>query len=144
MTYLQIYAWEAKMALAQSDLSTARTIFSVTAIIGAIYGVGFLLFPHVIFNLSQDPGVPANAGWVRWAGGFVIGTAVGGWLAASSPETQKTLVTSLGTAFTLAALALLYSTVAREYHGAQWFVWLSILITGALAGAMWWLRGKYA
>ena len=132
------------MALAQSDLSAARTVFSVTAIIGVIYGVGFLLFPHVIFNLSQDPGVPANAGWVRWAGGFVIGTAVAGWLAASSPETQKALVTGLCTAFTLAALALLYSTVAGEYQGAQWFIWLTILIIAALAGAMWWLRAKYA
>ncbi len=132
------------MALAQSDLSTARTIFSVTAIVGAIYGVGFLLFPHVIFNLSQDPGVPANAGWVRWAGGFAIGTAVAGWLATSSPETQKALVGGLGTAFTLAALALLYSAVGGEYQGAQWFIWLTILIVAALAGAMWWLRAKYA
>ena len=132
------------MALAQSDLSTARTIFSVAAIIGAIYGVGFLLFPHVIFSLSQDPGVPANAGWVRWAGGFVIGIAVAIWPAASSPEAQKALVVGLGTAFTLTALALLYSAVAGEYQGAQWFIWLSILINAALAGAMWWLRAKYA
>ena len=131
------------MALAQSDLSTARTIFFVTAIVGAVYGVGFLLFPHVIFNLSQDPGVPANAGWVRWAGGFLIGTAVAGWLATSSLEAQKALVVGLGTAFTLAALALLYSAVAGEYQGAQWFIWLTIVIIAALAGAMWWLSSKY-
>jgi heme A synthase len=97
----------------------------------------------MIFNLSQDPGVPANAGWVRWAGGFVVGVAVLGWLAASNPENQKTLVVGLGTAFTLAALALLYSTVAGEYHGLQWFIWLSILVNAALAGAMWWLSAKY-
>ena len=131
------------MALAQSDLSAARTIFSVTAIIGAVYGLGFLLFPHLIFNLSQDPGVPANVGWVRWAGGFVIGTAVAGLLAASSPGAQKTLVVGLGTAFTLAALALVYSAVAGEYHGVQWFIWLSILVNAAAAGGMWWLSAKY-
>ncbi len=64
------------MAAARSDLSAASTIFYAAAIAGAIYGLGFLLLPHVIFNLSQDPGVPANAGWVRWAGGFVVGAAV--------------------------------------------------------------------
>jgi hypothetical protein len=131
------------MAVARSDLSVARNIFYAAAIAGAIYGLGFLFFPHVIFNLSQDPGVPANAGWVRWAGGFVVGVAVLGWLAASNPENQKTLVVGLGTAFTLAALALLYSTVAGEYHGLQWFIWLSILVNAALAGAMWWLSAKY-
>ncbi len=131
------------MALAQSDLCTARAVFSAAAIVGAIYGVGFLLFPQVIFNLSQDPGVPANAGWVRWAGGFVIGTAVACRLAATSPEAPKTLAVGLGIAFTLAAFALFFSAVDGEYQGTQWFVWLSILIVAALAGAMWWLSAKY-
>jgi hypothetical protein len=134
---------EANMAAARSDLSAASTIFYVAAIVGAIYGLGFLLLPHVIFNLSQDPGVPTNAGWVRWAGGFVVGAAVVAWLAASNPESHKALVVGFGIAFTLVALALLYSTVAGEYHGAQWFTWLSILINAALAGAMWWLSTKY-
>ena len=49
----------------------------------------------------------------------------------------------IGTAFTLVAVALLYSTIAGEYHGVQWFIWLSILINAALAGAMWWLSTKY-
>ena len=130
------------MAATRSDLSAAGTIFYVAAIVGAIYGLGFLLLPHVIFNLSQDPGVPANVGWVRWAGGFVVGAAVAAWLAASYPENQKALVIGFGTAFMLVAVALLYSTIAGEYHGVQWFIWLLILINAALAGAMWWLSTK--
>jgi hypothetical protein len=31
----------------------------------AIFGAGLLLFPQVMFTLSDDPGVPANPGWVR-------------------------------------------------------------------------------
>jgi hypothetical protein len=50
----------------RSDAETARTIFYVVAVLMAIYGLGLLLFPHAIFTLSDDPGVPANPGWVRW------------------------------------------------------------------------------
>jgi hypothetical protein len=70
----------------RSYAETARTIFYVIAILMAIYGLGLLLFPQVIFTLSHDPGVPANPGWVRWAGGFVLGTAVAASLAADNPE----------------------------------------------------------
>jgi hypothetical protein len=39
------------------------------AIVGVMYGIGFLLMPSAMFQLSGDPGVPTNPGWVRWAGG---------------------------------------------------------------------------
>jgi hypothetical protein len=42
------------------------------------------------------------------------------------------------------ALSLLYSTVSGEYQGAQWFVWLPIVINIALAAAMAWLLSKQA
>jgi hypothetical protein len=130
------------MAATRSDLSAARAIFYLTAIVGAVYGLGFLLWPQLMFSLSQDPGVPANPGWLRWAGGFVLGTAVAAALAASNPENQKALVVGFGTSFTLVALALVYSMVVGEYHGALWFTWLSVVITAALAAAMWWLSAK--
>ena len=76
----------------RSDAETARIIFYVVAVLMAIYGLGLLLFPHAIFTLSDDPGVPANPGWVRWGGGFVLGTAVAAWLAASNPESQRPLI----------------------------------------------------
>jgi hypothetical protein len=66
-----------------SDLGTTRTIFYVLAILMAIYGIALLLFPQAIFALSNDPGAPANPGWVRWAGGFVLGTAVAAWFGGS-------------------------------------------------------------
>ena len=92
---------------APSDVGTS--IFYVLAILMAIYGIALLLFPEAIFALSNDPGAPANPGWVRWAGGFVLGTAVAAWFAASNPESQHPLIMGLATAFTLVTLALLYS-----------------------------------
>lgn len=123
----------------RSNSEVARIIFYIAAILMAIYGVGLLLFPQVMFNISDDPGVPANPGWVRWAGGLLLGTAVAAWLAASDPESQRPLVVGLATAFTLIALALLYSTLVGDYRGEPWLGWLQILGNGALAAAMWWL-----
>ena len=125
-----------------SDSDAARTIFYVVAILMASYGLGFLLFPQGMFNLSEDPGVPANPGWVRWAGGLLLGTAIAAWLAAGNPESQRPLVLGLATAFTLIALALLYSTLVGDYRGVQLLSWLQILGNGALAAAMWWLSSR--
>jgi hypothetical protein len=127
-----------------SDLGTTRTIFYVLAILMAIYGIALLLFPQAIFALSNDPGAPANPGWVRWAGGFVLGTAVAAWFAASNPESQHPLMMGLATAFTLVTLALLYSNLAGDYRGAQLLSWLQILGNGVLAAVMWWLTSKFA
>ena len=112
----------------RSDAETARIIFYVVAVLMAIYGLGLLLFPHAIFTLSDDPGVPANPGWVRWGGGFVLGTAVAAWFAASKPESQRPLMMGLATAFTLVTLALLYSNLAGDYRGAQLLSWLQMLV----------------
>jgi len=128
---------------AQSDLDAARIIFYVAAILMAIYGLGLLLFPQAMFTLSEDPGVLANPGWVRWAGGLLLGTAIAAWLAASNLESQRPLVMGLATAFTLIALALLYSTLVGDYRGVQLLSWLQILGNAALAAAMWWLSSKF-
>jgi hypothetical protein len=131
------------MATTQSDVDTARNIFFVVAVLMAIFGLGLLLFPQAMFTLSDDPGVPANPGWVRWAGGFLLGTAVAAWLAASNPESQRPLMVGLAIGFTLVTLALLYSNLAGDYRGAQLLSWLQILGNAVLAAAMWWLSSKF-
>jgi len=129
-------------ATTRSDSNTARTIFYVVAVLMAIYGLGLLVFPQAMFTLSDDPGVPANPGWVRWGGGLLLGTAIAAWLAASNPESQRPLIVGLATAFTLIALALLYSTLVGDYRGSQLLSWLQILGNGALAGVMWWISSR--
>jgi hypothetical protein len=124
-----------------SDSDAARTIFYIAAISMAIFGAGLLLFPQVMFTLSDDPGVPANPGWVRWAGGLLLGMAVATWLAANNPESQRPLAVGLATAFTLIALALLYNNLVGDYRGA--IVELAAdRGQRSLAAAMWWLSSK--
>ena len=126
-------------AMTQSEMTTARMIFYVAAIVGGIYGLLFLSMPERALELSHDPGVPADPGWVRWSGGVLIGIALTAWLAAQQPDKQRPLVVGLALAYLLVALSLLYSTISGEYRGAQWFIWLPILINVGLFAAMVWL-----
>jgi hypothetical protein len=94
-------------------------------------------------QMSQDPGVPANAGWVRWSGGVLIGIAIALWLAARDPAKQRPLICGAAVSFTLTALSLLYSVVSGEYAGVAWYIWTPIVVNAALAAAMWWLTQRY-
>jgi Domain of unknown function (DUF4345) len=130
------------MALTKSEATTSRLIFYAAAIVVVLYGLLFLSIPEWAFQLSQDPGVPKDAGWLRWSGAFLIGIALAAWLAATQPDRQRALVVGLSLAYLLVALSLLYSTISEEYQGAQWFIWLPILINLVLTIAMIWLITK--
>ena len=127
------------LAMTQSEAKTARVIFYIAALAGAIYGLLFLSMPERALELSHDPGAPADPAWVRWSGGVLIGIALTAWLAAQTPDKQRPLVVGLALAYLLVALSLLYSIISGEYRGAQWFIWLPILINVGLFAAMVWL-----
>jgi hypothetical protein len=130
--------------MAKIELKTDATTLALraAAILGVMYGFGLLLIPDALFQLSGDPGVPANPGWVRWAGGFVLGIAIGPWLASEGWLKEQPFLVGLAAAFTLAGLALLYSAVSGEYAGAAWFIWMPIAILAVLTPALWWLATK--
>ena len=130
--------------MAKTELKTdaVNLALRAAAIVGVIYGIGFLLMPYFMLQLSGDPGVPTNLGWVRWAGGFVLGIAIGPWLASKGWVKEQLFIAGLAAAFTLSGLALLYSVVSGEYAGAAWFIWMPIVLLAVLAPAMWWLVAK--
>ena len=130
------------MALTKSEARTSRLIFYAAAIVAVLYGLLFLSLPEWALQLSQDPGAPKDAGWLRWSGAFLIGIALAAWLAATQPDRQRALVVGLALSYLLVALSLLYSTISGEYQGAQWFIWVPILINLAFTAAMIWLITK--
>ena len=127
--------------MAKTELKTdaANVALRAAAIVGVMYGFGFLLMPYEMFQLSGDPGAPPNPGWVRWAGGFVLGIAIGPWLASEGWVKEQPFIAGVAAAFTLSGLALLYSVVSGEYAGAAWFIWMPIVLLAVLAPAMWWV-----
>ena len=106
---------ERVQVIAKTELKTdaANVALRAAAIVGVMYGFGFLLMPDAMFLLSGDPGVPANSGWVRWAGGFVLGIAIGPWLASEGWVKEQPFIAGVAAAFTLSGLALLYSAADR-------------------------------
>src|SRR5262249_25771160 len=128
--------------MAKTELKTdpATLALRAAAIVGVLYGIGFLLMPSSILQLSEDPGAPTNPGWVRWAGGFVLGIAIGAWLASEGWGKVAAAFTLSG--LTLSGLALLYSFVSGEYSGAAWFIWMPIVILVVLAPTLWCLAIK--
>jgi hypothetical protein len=130
--------------MAKIEFKTDATSLALraAAIMGVMYGVGFLLMPQAMLQLSGDPGVPTNPGWVRWAGGYVVGISIGPWLASEGWLKEQPYIAGLAAAFTLSGLALLYSVVSGEYAGAAWFIWMPIVVLAVLAPAMWWLATK--
>lgn len=135
---------ERVQAMAKTELKSDAASFTLraAAILGVIYGFGFLLMPDSLFHLSGDPGVPSNPGWVRWAGAFVLGIAIGPWLASEGWVKEQPFIAGLAAAYTLSGLALLYSVVSGEYAGAAWFIWMPIVILAVLTPIMWWLAIK--
>ncbi len=130
------------MAKTELKIDAANLALRLAAIMGVVYGLGFLLIPEFLSQLSGDPGVPTNPGWVRWAGGFVLGIAIGPWLAAEGWVKEHPFIAGLAAGYTLSGLALLYSVVSGEYAGAAWFIWMPIVILAVLAPTMWWLATK--
>ena len=77
-------------------------------------------------------------------GAFLIDIVLAAWLAATHQIGRGTLVVGLALSYLLVALSLLYSTISGEYQGAQWFIWVLILINLAFTVAMIWLITKQA
>jgi hypothetical protein len=128
--------------MTQADVRSSGTVLRIASIVDLVYGVLFMVFPQWLFTLSQDPGVPGSPGWVRWAGGLLIGVGVAAYLASAKPDTQRPLVVGLLIATALIALSLLYSLFLEHYTGAPWFLWVPIVINACLAIAFAWVTSK--
>lgn len=125
-----------------SDVKSSSVVLTIEAIVALVYGALFLFVPQWMFALSQDPGVPASVGWVRWSGGLLIGVGVAAFLASAKVETQRPLVVGLLVATALIALSLLYSLFIGGYAGVAWFLWVPIVINACLAVAFAWVASK--
>ena len=84
------------MAKIELKTDSASWALRAAAILGVMYGFGFLLLPDALLQLSGDPGVPTNPGWVR------CGISLGPWLASEGwVKEQQPFIAGLAAAFTL-------------------------------------------
>jgi len=127
--------------MAQNDeVKVLKFALLVGAIMSLVYGLGYLLIPATLANLSR--GNPVEVSWLRWSGGVLVALAVGAFMVYSKPEKQKIFVTSIALANLLASLGLLYSWAMREYSGATWFIALPACLTLLVAALLFWGRSQ--
>ena len=126
----------------RAEPDAARIIFYVAAVLMAIYGLGLLLFPQVMFNLTRDPG-GAGPSWLGALGWWTSPRDGGSYMAccqqSREPEASRGGIGhSLhpdcpGFALQLACRGLPWSPMVEL--AADLGRW-------SLAAAMWWLSAK--
>ena len=127
--------------MAQNDeVKVLKFALLVGAIMSLVYGLGYLLLPATLANLSR--GNPVEVSWLRWSGGVLVALAVGALMVYSKPEKQNVFVTSIALANLLAGLGLLYSWLMQEYSGATWFIALPACLTLLVAALLFWGRSQ--
>ena len=107
----------------------------IYAIIALVYGIGYLLFPAALVELSGGEPIPSS--WLRWTGGVLIALGVGAVYAYRAPVREEAyiLTISLGTCFT--GLTLLYSWIF-EMTGSTWFTLSPAILMLVISALLWW------
>lgn len=113
--------------------------------INLAYGVPLLLAPDFLWGTIAGAGGEAQAALAttRWGGAILLAWAVGAFLLMAVPRGQRTFVTTLALQYSLAAAAIALSAVTGEFDDAgirAWFPWVSVVVIGAGALALWHAR----
>ena len=110
----------------------------IYAVVCIIYGLGYLIVPDVLVDLSG--GEPVFHGWLRWAGGILVALGIGAILVYLKPKNQGIFVTTIALGCTLAGLALAWAWINIEEGANVWFTALPSIVVLALAVLLWWSR----
>ena len=117
-----------------------KVVLLIYAIVSIIYGIGYLLVPDSLVNMSG--GQPVFHGWLRWSGGVLIALGIGAILVYINPLSQGIFVTTIALGCFLCGLGLLWALINREEGGKLWFTALPAIIVFVLSALLWWGRSK--
>lgn len=115
-----------------------KVVLLICAIVLIIYGIGYLVVPNALVNMSG--GQPVFHGWLRWSGGILIALGMGTILVYMKPLSQGIFVTTLALGCLLCGLGLLWALINREEGAKLWFTVLPAIIVFALSALLWWSR----
>lgn len=115
-----------------------KIVLIIYAVVCIIYGLGYLIVPDVLVDLSG--GEPVFHGWLRWAGGILVALGIGAILVYLKPKNQGIFVTTIALGCTLAGLALTWAWINIEEGANVWFTALPSIVVLALAALLWWSR----
>jgi hypothetical protein len=119
---------------------TLKVVLAIYAIVVLVYGLFFFFIPGVLVKISGAN--PVDSGWLRWAGGILIGFGIGALLVRRNPAKQGIFVLTISLGTLLSGLALLYSWIVHEYSAGMWFIALATIVVLILSALLWWSRHK--
>jgi hypothetical protein len=124
----------------KSNSGILKIALLIYAVVCLIYGLGFLIVPDSLVELSG--GEPVFQGWLRWPGGVIVALGIGAILVYLKPKGQGIFVTTIAIGALLAGLAMLWAWLNIEEGANVWFTALPTIVLLALSGLLWWSRQK--
>ena len=124
----------------KSNSGILKIALLIYAVVCLIYGLGFLIVPDSLVELSG--GEPVFHGWLRWPGGVISALGIGAILAYLKPKGQGIFVTTIAIGALLAGVAMLWALISIEEGANVWFTALPAIVLLALSGLLWWSRQK--
>lgn len=115
-----------------------KVVLLIYAIVCIVYGIGYLLIPDTLVNMSG--GQPVFHGWLRWSGGILIALGVGALMVYAKPQNQGIFVTTIALGCSLCGIGLIWAVIVREEGAKLWFPLLPTIIVILLAILLWWSR----
>ncbi len=121
-----------------NGIQKLRAALLLTFIVDFFYGIGFFVAPGYLSEIAG--GTPVEHGWVRWAGGTLIGIALGALQAYRNPAHQKSLILLLTMAPLFTGLAFVYTLLFETYSIHTWFILVPCIVVFVMFAAMMWAR----
>jgi len=121
-----------------NGLQSLKVAIVFSIIVNGGYGLAFFLTPGTMSAMAG--GTPVEHGWLRWAGGVLLGLAAGGIQAYRDPIKQKSMIATLTFAPLFSGLAFAYTLLAESYTIHTWFILVPCLIVFAMFGVTLWGR----
>jgi len=126
--------------MSQNNNSTLlKTTLIIYAIVCLVYGIGFVLVPQVLVDLSG--GEAAASAWLRWPGAVLIALGIGAIMVNRNPTHQDPFVVTVALGTLLTGLTLLYA-LFFERAGEFWFTAVPMIINLVISALLWWGRTK--
>jgi len=121
-----------------SAVQKLKAALMLTIIFDLFYGVGLFVVPGLLSAIAG--GTPVEHGWIRWAGGVLIGLAVGAMQAYRNPAGQRSIITLLTMTSLLAGLAFVYTLLFETYSIHTWFIVVPCVGVFVIFAALLWAR----
>lgn len=130
----------------RSERAIVRTALFIYIVVNVAYGLPMLLWPELIWDTlgGADTAALEVLSTTRWAGGVLVGLAVGAFFAFTRPAGQWTLMMGIAMQTTLAAVGIWLSLLAGEWTPTidLWFVWVAAVVVPAESLYLWYARIK--